>query len=76
MACFASSTHLSVFVYACVLIWLEVGGQMTTEERATVGGDRAREKALMARHYRFVLALENSAAPSYVTEKVRTTTHT
>jgi hypothetical protein len=49
---------------------------MTTEERATVGGDRAREKALMARHYRFVLALENSAAPSYVTEKVRTTTHT
>jgi len=43
---------------------------LTENELHEAHGDRAKEKALLVRKYRFVLALENSIAPDYVTEKV------
>jgi len=44
---------------------------LTEDELLAAHGDRAKEKALLVRKYRFVLALENSIAHDYVTEKVR-----
>ena len=45
--------------------------QLSDDELDSVAGDRVREKALVISKYRFVIAIENSIAYDYITEKVK-----